>query len=48
MLLMTFLGLIFKFPILKAFGASDTTIPYAMDYMTVITSACSKGYGASS
>jgi putative MATE family efflux protein len=36
MLLMTLLGLIFKVPILKAFGASDATMPYAADYMTVI------------
>jgi len=36
MLLMTILGLIFKVPILKAFGASDVTLPYAVDYMTVI------------
>lgn len=36
MLLMTFLGLIFKVPILNAFGASEATIPYAVDYMTVI------------
>jgi MATE family, multidrug efflux pump len=36
MLLMTLLGLIFKTPILKAFGASDATMPYAVDYMTVI------------
>jgi putative MATE family efflux protein len=36
MLLMTVLGLIFKVPILKAFGASDATMPYALDYMTVI------------
>ncbi|WP_069999404.1 MATE family efflux transporter [Cellulosilyticum sp. I15G10I2] len=36
MLLMTLLGLIFKIPILKAFGASEATLPYAVDYMTVI------------
>lgn len=36
MLLMTLLGLVFKVPILKAFGASDATMPYAADYMTVI------------
>ncbi|AOT72294.1 MATE family efflux transporter [Geosporobacter ferrireducens] len=36
MLLMTLLGLIFKAPMLKAFGASDSTMPYALDYMTVI------------
>lgn len=30
MLLMTLLGLVFKTPILKAFGASDATIPYAV------------------
>jgi len=36
MLLMTFLGLVFKTPILKAFGASESTMPYAVDYMTVI------------
>ena len=36
MLLMTLLGLIFKVPILKAFGASDATMPYAVDYMTVL------------
>jgi putative MATE family efflux protein len=36
MLLMTLLGLIFRAPILKAFGASDATMPYAVDYMTVI------------
>lgn len=36
MLLITFIGLIFKVPILKAFGASDATIPYALEYMTVI------------
>ena len=36
MLLMTLLGLVFKTPILKAFGASEATIPYAVDYMTVI------------
>ncbi len=36
MLLMTLLGLAFKMPILKAFGASDVTMSYAVDYMTVI------------
>jgi len=36
MLLMTLLGLIFKIPILKAFGASEATMPYAVDFMTVI------------
>ncbi len=36
MLLMTVLGLLFKVPILKAFGASDATLPYGVDYMTVI------------
>ena len=36
MLLMTFLGLTFKIPILKAFGASDATIQYALDYMIII------------
>lgn len=36
MLSMTLLGLIFKVPILKAFGASDATMPYAVDYMTVL------------
>ncbi len=36
MLLMTLLGLIFKTSILKAFGASEATMPYALDYMTVI------------
>lgn len=36
MLLMTFLGLMFKTPILKAFGASDATMPYALDYMILI------------
>lgn len=36
MLLMTLLGLVFKTPILKAFGASDATMSYAVDYMTVI------------
>ncbi|WMJ89159.1 MATE family efflux transporter [Anaerocolumna sp. MB42-C2] len=36
MLLMTLLGLIFKIPVLKAFGASEATMPYAEDYMTVI------------
>lgn len=36
MFLMTVLGLLFKVPILKAFGASDATMPYALDYMTVI------------
>jgi putative MATE family efflux protein len=36
MLLMTLLGLFFKVPILKAFGASDATLPYALDYMTII------------
>lgn len=36
MFLMTFLGLIFKIPILKAFGASEATITYATDYMTII------------
>ncbi len=36
MLLMTFFGLIFQTPILKAFGASEATMPYAIDYMTVI------------
>jgi putative MATE family efflux protein len=35
-LLMTLLGLIFTTPILKAFGASEATMPYAVDYMTVI------------
>lgn len=36
MLLMTLLGLVFKTPILKAFGASEATMSYAVDYMTVI------------
>lgn len=36
MLLMTLLGLTFKAPILEAFGASEATMPYAVDYMTVI------------
>ena len=36
MLLMTLLGLIFKVPVLKAFGASEATMPFAVDYMTVI------------
>jgi Na+-driven multidrug efflux pump len=36
MLFMTFIGLFFKVPILKAFGASDATMPYALDYMTII------------
>jgi putative MATE family efflux protein len=36
MLLMTLLGLVFMTPILKAFGASEATMPYAVDYMTVI------------
>ncbi|MDF3002262.1 MAG: family efflux transporter, partial [Bacillota bacterium] len=36
MLLMTLLGLVFMVPILKAFGASDATMPYASEYMTVI------------
>lgn len=36
MLLMTLLGLIFMTPILQAFGASEATMPYAVDYMTVI------------
>jgi putative MATE family efflux protein len=36
MLLMTLLGLVFKTPILKAFGASDATMSYAVDYMTLI------------
>lgn len=36
MLLMTFLGLFFKVPILKAFGASEATMSFAVDYMTVI------------
>ena len=36
MLLMTLLGLIFKTPILKAFGASEATMSFAVDYMTVI------------
>ncbi len=36
MLLMTFTGLIFKTPILEAFGASEATMPYATNYMTVI------------
>jgi len=36
MLLMTLLGLIFKAPILNAFGASDETMPYAVNYMTII------------
>jgi Na+-driven multidrug efflux pump len=36
MLLMTLLGLAFKTLILKAFGAGDTTMPYAVDYITVI------------
>ncbi|WP_242862078.1 MATE family efflux transporter [Clostridium intestinale] len=47
MLLMTVLGLIFKVPILKAFGASDTTMPYALDYMTIILyGAIFQGIGA--
>ena len=36
MLLMTLLGLVFKTPILTAFGASDATMSYAVNYMTVI------------
>lgn len=36
MLLMTLLGLSFKVPILKAFGASEATMSYAVDYMSVI------------
>lgn len=36
MLFMTLIGLFFKVPILKAFGASDATMPYALDYMTII------------
>ncbi|AFQ43907.1 MATE family efflux transporter [Desulfosporosinus meridiei] len=36
MLLMTLLGLIFMTPILETFGASEATMPYAVDYMTVI------------
>lgn len=36
MLIMTLLGLLFKSPILAAFGASDATMPYAVNYMTVI------------
>jgi putative MATE family efflux protein len=36
MLIMTLLGLIFRTPILEAFGASEATMPYAKDYMTVI------------
>ncbi|MDF2486576.1 MAG: putative efflux protein family [Herbinix sp.] len=36
MLFMTILGLIFKEPILTAFGASEATMPYAVDYMTII------------
>lgn len=35
-LLMTLLGLVLKVPVLKAFGASDATLSYAVDYMTVI------------
>lgn len=36
MFIMTLLGLIFKTPLLTAFGASDATMPYAVNYMTVI------------
>lgn len=36
MILMTLLGLIFKTPTLRAFGASDATMPYAVGYITVI------------
>lgn len=36
MILMTLLGHVFKTPILKAFGASEATMSYAVDYMTVI------------
>lgn len=36
MLIMTLLGLLFKTPLLTAFGASKATMPYAVNYMTVI------------
>lgn len=35
-LLITFLGLVFLDPILRFFGASDLTLPYARDYMEII------------
>lgn len=35
-LVLTVLGLIFLDPILRAFGASDYTLPYARDYMQII------------
>lgn len=35
-LLITFFGLIFLDPILRLFGASDVTLPYARDYMQII------------
>lgn len=35
-LLLTFFGLIFLDPILRLFGASDVTLPYARDYMQII------------
>lgn len=35
-LLITGLGLVFKTPILKLFGASELTFPYANDYITII------------
>ncbi len=36
MIIVTFIGLIFKLPILKVFGASDATIGYASEYITII------------
>ncbi len=36
MFLVTVLGLVFMNPILKAFGASEATMPYAVEYMSVI------------
>lgn len=35
-LVITTLGLVFLDPILRAFGASDATLPYARDYMQII------------
>ena len=35
-IILTVAGLIYQTPMLKAFGASDVTLPYAQDYMQII------------
>lgn len=39
-LILTFIGLTFLTPILRLFGASDATLPFARDYMQIILAGC--------